>query len=52
MIELKELLAIIKASSDAYDNPEHEMYNDWAEKSGAQRALNDLAQSLIGLLRE
>jgi len=46
MIEINELLAIIKAESDAYDNPNHDMYSDWAEKSGAQRALDELAKQL------
>lgn len=43
---LQELLTIIKNESEAYDDPEHEMYTDWAEKAGAQMALHDMAKIL------
>ena len=46
-MELKEILDIIKAKSNEYDNPNHEMYSDWAEKAGAQMALQEMAQILI-----
>lgn len=46
MIELNELLALIKAESDAYDDPNHDMYADWSEKCGAQMALQELAKQL------